>query len=124
MEPEQVDSLGAAAIIPTILGLLITLFLVAAMWKILTKAGQPGWTILVPFYGMYLLVKIAGKPTPPWLVFVPFVNFFVFLISPFGMAARFGKGTGFGFGLLVLPFIFYPILAFGNSTYSHPPAAA
>jgi hypothetical protein len=35
----------------------------------------------------------------------------------FQLAKVFGKGTGFGFGLLLLPFIFYPILAFGKSEY-------
>ena len=30
---------------------------------------------------------------------------------------HFGKGVGFGIGLLLLPFIFYPILGFGSATY-------
>src|SRR5205823_5913221 len=30
--------------VSTIVGLLIALFLIVAMWKVFTKAGQPGWT--------------------------------------------------------------------------------
>jgi len=33
------------------------------------------------------------------------------------MAKAFGKGTGFVLGMLFLPLIFYPILAFYKSEY-------
>ncbi|WP_278321357.1 DUF5684 domain-containing protein [Lacrimispora amygdalina] len=36
------------------------------------------------------------------------------------MANSFGKGKMFGLGLIFLPFIFYPILAFGSSKYVFP----
>ncbi|MGA1285216.1 MAG: DUF5684 domain-containing protein [Prochlorothrix sp.] len=47
---------------------------------------------------------------------VPLINL-VYLVIPFDTARKFGKGLGYGFGLLFLPFIFYPILAFGNARY-------
>lgn len=40
------------------------------------------------------------------------------VIVALGLAERFGKGMGFGLGLAFLPFIVYPILAFGDSAYS------
>lgn len=91
---------------------------IAEMWCIFVKAGWPGWTCLVPIYNAYVMIKIAGKPG--WwllLMLVPIVNAVVVLILPFSLAARFGKGGGFGFGLLVLPILFYPILAFGSAEY-------
>ena len=111
----------AGLVIPGILGLIFTLVLIVGVWKIYTKAGYPGWTLLIPLYGIYVLVKISGKPSAAWLVFVPVANFFVLLMAPFGLAARFGKGMGFALGLLFLPFIFYPILGFGSSTYTPVP---
>jgi hypothetical protein len=33
------------------------------------------------------------------------------------------KGTGFGIGLLLLPFIFFPILGFGSAQYQGPATA-
>jgi len=33
-------------------------------------------------------------------------------------ARRFGKGTGFGIGLFFLPFVFFPLLAFGDAQYA------
>ena len=32
----------------TIIGLLIALVLIVAMWKVFTKAGQPGWASIIP----------------------------------------------------------------------------
>ena len=110
------------------IGMLIPLAIVAlmiiAMWKVFIKAGQPGWGILIPIYNVYLLCKIAGKPG--WLVIlllIPLVNIIVGIMILIDVATNFGKGAGFGIGLFFLPFIFYPILAFGDATYG-PPASA
>lgn len=40
------------------------------------------------------------------------------------IAERFGKSAGFGIGLAFLPFIFYPMLAFGDANYHAAPAMA
>jgi hypothetical protein len=32
----------------------LVIFMVAAMWKIYEKAGQPGWAAIVPFYNLYI----------------------------------------------------------------------
>jgi uncharacterized membrane protein YhaH (DUF805 family) len=96
----------------------VLIFMIAAMWKVFTKAGQPGWAILIPFYNLYVLCKIAGRPGW-WIILclIPFVNFIIFIILDIDIAKNFGKGVGFGIGLLLLPFIFFPILGFGSATY-------
>jgi len=40
------------------------------------------------------------------------------VIGTGGIARRFGKGGLFAVGLIFLPFVFYPILAFGSASYS------
>ena len=64
------------------------------------------------------MLKVAGRPGW-WLIllFIPLVNIVVGIIIPFDIAKNFGKGAGFGFGLLFLGIIFYPILAFGDAQY-------
>ena len=106
-----------------IVWLAVTVFFVIVMWKIFTKAGQPGWGCLIPFYNLYLLLKIAGKPGW-WLIlfFIPLVNLIIVIITLVALAANFGKGAGFAIGMLLLPIIFYPILAFGSATYQGAPA--
>ena len=43
--------------------LAIVVTLIAAMWKIYTKAGKPGWAAIVPFYNIIVLLEIVKKPT-------------------------------------------------------------
>lgn len=101
--------------------LLLWIFLIAAMWKVLTKAGQPGWGILIPIYNVYLLCKVAGKPGWWLLLFlIPLVNIVIAILLAIGIARNFGKGGGFAAGLILLPWIFYPILGFGSAQYSPP----
>jgi len=100
----------------TICYLAVVLLLIIGLWKVFTKAGKPGWAAIVPIYNMIVLLEIAGKPL--WwfiLLIIPGVNFIALLFVSLAIAARFGKGTGFGLGLWLLPFIFYPILGFGDS---------
>lgn len=98
------------------LGLLVVA--VAGMWATFEKANQPGWGILIPIYNLILLLKVAGKPLW-WLIlmFIPLVSIIPGIIIPFAVARNFRKGSGFGAGLLFLPFIFYPILGFGSAEY-------
>ena len=98
--------------------LLIAVVLIAAMWKVFEKAGEPGWAALIPIYNFIVLLKIAGKPA--WwvvLMFIPFVNFVIAIILSLAIAKNFGKGAGFGLGLAFLGLVFYPILAWGDSRY-------
>lgn len=103
----------------------VSIVLIAAIWKVFTKAGQPGWGCIIPFYNVLLLLKIAGKPGW-WLVlfFIPIVNLVVAILTSISVANRFGKGGGFAAGMILLPIIFYPILGFGSATYQPQVAAA
>jgi ABC-type sulfate transport system permease subunit len=92
--------------------------MIAAAWMIFSKAGEPGWAAIIPIYNVIVLLKVVGKPL--WwflLLCIPFVNFVVGIILSLELAKKFGQGTGFGIGLIFLPFIFYPILGFGSARY-------
>jgi uncharacterized membrane protein YhaH (DUF805 family) len=101
--------------------LAIFVFLIAAMWKIFEKAGQPGWAAIVPIYNSYILLKIVGKPGWWLLLFlIPFVNI-VFAVWTYNMLSKsFGKEEGFTVGLLLLSIVFFPILGFGDAKYLGP----
>jgi hypothetical protein len=49
---------------------------------------------------------------------VPIVNFVLAVVVSIDFARKFGKGAGFGLGLVFLGFIFYPILAWGSAQHS------
>ena len=106
----------------------IVILIIASMWKVYTKAGQPGWAAIVPIYNIVVLLQIVRKPLW-WIVlfFIPVVNFVVFIILWVELAKVFGKSSGFAIGLIFLGVIFFPILAFGDAKYigassSAPPA--
>jgi hypothetical protein len=91
------------------------LLMLVSMWIVFEKAGEPGWTAIIPFVNYFFLAKAAGKPA--WwgiLMFVPIVNIIVWFILCIDLAKRFGEGTLFGVGLALLPIVFFPILAFGD----------
>jgi hypothetical protein len=108
-----------------IFGLLVALLLIVAMWKVFTKAGQPGWASIIPIYNIYIWCKIVGRPW--WwilLMLIPFVNFIICIILCIDLAKSFGKGVGFGIGLALLGIIFFPILGFGSAQYQGPSAGS
>ena len=98
------------------------LLIVAAMWKVFSKAGQPGWAAIIPIYNVYVMCKVAGRPG--WwllLMLIPLVNFIIAIILNVDISKRFGKGVGFAIGMILLPFIFWPILGFGSAQYEGAP---
>lgn len=122
LTPEQTAAAGAAATIFMVIYLAVILLIVASMWKIFVKAGKPGWAAIVPIYNLIVLLEISGKPV--WwflLLLIPFVNFIILALVCISLAKNFGKGAGFGLGLLFLSPIFYPILAFGDARYQPQP---
>ncbi len=101
--------------------LVIAILTIIARWKIFTKAGKPGWASIIPFYSDYCMYDIAwGNGWLFLLGFVPCVNIVVSIMVLFKLAKAFGKGTGFGFGLLFLNTIFVLILGFDKSEYIGP----
>ena len=129
-----------------LLGWLLILITMVSMWRIFVKAGRPGWQAIVPVYNVFVTFRIADLPMWQAGALVALViarvvvesvlgfsggGFIVSLVFPaaiaglwfvacLGVASKFGKGTGFAVGMAVLPFVFYPILAFGSARYGEP----
>jgi hypothetical protein len=113
----------AGILVGSLVSLAIGIFLIACVWRVFTKAGQPGWAAIVPFYNIYVLLKMVGRPGW-WLVlfFIPVVNLVIAIMVYIDVAKAFGKGGGFTVLLILLPFIGWPILAFGDAMYRGPVA--
>lgn len=111
----------------------VSIAAIVGEWKILTKAGEPGWGALIPIYSQYMLCKITGV-NPYWLLIVflspiltiiPIIGslatlavsvYFTVLLGV-SLARSFGKDDGFAVGLILLQPIFYLILGFGKDEY-------
>lgn len=99
----------------------IIVLMIAAMWKVFTKAGQPGWAAIIPIYNLYIMTKIAGKPGW-WVImfFLPIVSLIFYIWLTNMISKSFGKEEGFTVGLILLGIIFWPILGFSAAKYVGP----
>ena len=95
------------------------------MWKVFTKAGQPGWAVLIPFYNIIVLLSVAGLPWywvfAVFLPIIPILGVLAYMVLAVmclhRISTRFGQGVGFTIGLTLLSPIFFLILGFGSSKY-------
>jgi len=109
---------GIVAVVVSLVMAAMFIVCIVGVWKMFTKAGQPGWGSLIPFYNVYLLLKIAEKPGW-WLVLfcIPFVNLYALVVVSINIAKAFGKGIGFAIGLILLNVPLYAFLGFGKAQY-------
>ena len=124
LQDNQPDAGGAAfgGVVMLLIQIAIGIVVIAGMWKCFVKAGKPGWAAIVPIYNIIVVLEIAGKPI--WwvlLFFIPCVNIIIALLVFIDFAKAYGQGAGFGIGLWLLGFIFFPILGFGDARYIGPP---
>jgi hypothetical protein len=103
--------------------LAIVALVFAGWWMIFTKAGEEGWKAIIPIYNFIVLMKIIGREW--WwvvLALIPIVGLVIWIIVSLDLAKSFDRGTGFAIGLILLPFVFAPILGFGSDAYKGPSA--
>lgn len=115
------DDGGLFGLILSLLWLAVIVLVIAGFWKTFAKAGKPGWAAIVPVYNIIVLLEIAGRPLW-WIIlfFIPCVNIVVSFIVAIDVAKSFGKDAVYGIGLALLPFVFYPLLGFGDARYKGP----
>ena len=100
------------------LSLLLGVAGVVACWLLFKKAGKPGWASIVPFYNVYTIFEITwGSGWRFLMLLIPIYNIYFVIKMNIDWAKAFNQGVGFGIGLLLLPFIFQLILAFGGEQY-------
>ncbi len=122
------SGLGPVFLVFMLVILVLCVVMIASLWKIFTKAGKPGWAAIVPIYNLVVELEIVGRPV--WWValffasIIPFVGSVVTLVVSIivanDLSKSFGKSTGFTVLLVLLPFIGYPMLAWGDATYHGP----
>jgi hypothetical protein len=98
--------------------LIVSLIVLVSYWKLFEKAGKPGWAVLIPIYSTLVLLEIIRKP---WywllLMIIPGLGIIwaIWAINLF--VKSFGKNEGYTIGVLLLPYVFFPILAFSKDTH-------
>ncbi len=102
-----------------VIGFILYVITVIALWKVFTKAGHAGWLAIIPIVNLFVLTKIAGFSYWMGLLYlIPIVNIILHIVVALRVGKGFGKGVGFSIFLLWLfSFIGYLILGFGSDTY-------
>ncbi|MBX9852109.1 MAG: hypothetical protein K2X86_10155 [Cytophagaceae bacterium] len=116
MEPTNEEFCGMLAIISFVIILIVAVPIIVSYWILFKKAGKPGWAAIIPFYNTLIILEIIKKPWW-WLILMllPYVSIIWHIWSTNLFVKSFGKDTGFTIGVLILPMIFLPILAFDSS---------
>ena len=120
------DLIGESLRISPLFGiaiLLIAVVMMVSLCMVVHKAEEPWWSQLVPVYNLYVLAKITFGNG--WfalyvlLAIIPVVGAgLVSLIALYQMyllAKAFGLGLLSTIGLIILPFVFLPFMAFSSS---------
>lgn len=121
-----------------VIGLASLVLMLAAQWKLLEKAGEKGWKCLIPVYGSYVWYKVTWS-AGAWAamialsilssllarvqvlgLLISLAVLVMYLVGCHMVSLSYGKGGGFTAGLIFLPVVFYPVLAFGRSEYVGP----
>ena len=103
-----------------IFSMILSLIMIISYWKIFTRKGKPGWAILVPIYNVIVLIQIAELSMIYFLLlFVPLVNIYAIFKINISIANKFDKTAAFGIGMIFLPVIFIPLLAFSDNETNH-----
>ncbi|WP_321972580.1 DUF5684 domain-containing protein [Paratractidigestivibacter sp.] len=114
--------------------------LLVGTWKTVKKLGGRGWSQVIPVFRDYEMASVAGCDKALTIAYTVCSGVFVLgqvggnveglralgnlvslpmfvlgIIVARQVARRFGKGAGFTFGLVVLPFVFYMILGCGKA---------
>lgn len=130
--------LGAAMgllIFICILFVAIIVLYIIGLWKTFKKAGEPGWAAIIPFYNLYVLVKISklewfhfvillaldllimfgGDGSLGTIVTFGYLGYSIFVYI--NTAKAFGRSAGLGVVCGLFPFVGFMILGCGNAEY-------
>lgn len=98
------------------------------LWKMMEKAGEPGWVGIIPLYNQYKLCeKVMGNPWYWLRLFIgiiPIVGWFMYFYFAYQIgkatAQAYGQPETWAWGYTFLGPIFYCITGFGQYSYYGP----
>ena len=126
--------LGSALLIFGVILLALLIFMIIAEVKFYKKCGKQGWECIIPFYGQWVYVEIAGLnwwwfllliastivslifgDTQSMEVLVALATVFGCFVCNYNIAKKYHKDTGFAILMTLFPVVLIPIIAFDRS---------
>ena len=131
---------GGALLLYLIIALVWYILQVIGYWKVFTKAGEPGWKSIIPFYNKYIQYRLTWKTGMFWIavalafaggllanytegvlqwlgMIVAVAGVVIEVIGLSKLSKSFGHGAGFTAGMFFFQPLFTIILGFGKSKY-------
>ena len=76
---------------------------IVAQWRLYDKAGQPGWSAIIPIYNMIIFLRVVGRPASHLFLFlIPGYNLYLVIRVWIETAQSFGKRSIVDYVLVVL----------------------
>lgn len=100
------------------IGIIFTIVMIVSEWVIFTKAGKPGWAIIIPIYNIIVMLEIVEKPL--WwiiLLLIPGVNAVFGIIILYNLVLKFGQPGWHVILAILFGIIYFPYLAFSKASY-------
>ena len=96
---------------------------IAFCWKQFEKAGQKGYYSLIPYFNIFVMLKVIGKQKKFWwwfFIVFPYINIFMLFLMLVELGKCFGRFKVWEEGMAaILPFIFFPVIA-KDDAYQDP----
>ena len=99
-----------------LIGLMLVVLPMAGLYGMFKKAGVPAWKALVPYYNVWTMIEIAGRPKY-WffLQFIPIVGWFITLGIFIEFVKPFGKFKFYQHAMASLvPFLYFIYIGFNK----------
>ena len=96
---------------------------IAFTWKQFKAAGEQSWKAFVPYYNIFVLLKIIKKHKKFWwwfFIVFPYINIFMLLLMLVELGKCFGKFKVWEeFMAAILPYVFFPLIV-KDTPYQDP----
>ena len=118
MSAENLNKLAELLLYCLLLTVVFSVLIMIGGKKIFKKANKKESTALIPIINLFIMLEITETSLyAEILFFVPILNVITILIMFYKLGSVFNTGFIYKFGLVILPIIFYPLLAFSNKQY-------
>ena len=118
MSAESMNKLAEILLYCLLFTVVFSVLIMIGGKKIFKKANRKESNALIPIINLFTMLEITGTSIfAGILFFVPILNIIVIMLMFYRLGESFNCGFLFKLGLVFLPIIFYPILAFSKKQY-------
>lgn len=118
MTIEAATLLTKVTLIVLCMSLVMSIIIMFGGNNIFKKASKGDKSANIPIMNLFVMLDVCDMSAFfGVLFFIPFANLIVFMIMGLKLGKVFNTGFGYKLGLIFMPFMFYPLLAYSDKQY-------